>query len=122
MIDLPLPQCITYKELLERIVRLETSDAVRVEEKKEALVLARTLLSKELELTRNQVAEKLEGHNQWQRRWDKNEAVFATKVDMLDKITVVDDKFAIRIRNLERLVFIGVGIAVAVQFFFGYIR
>ena len=115
-------RCVSDKELLERIVKIETATKVSAEERKEALILARELLDKKLELASTQITEKLEVHNQWQRRWDKNELVLASKKELDEKTIVLEEKMNIRIRNLERLFFIGVGLAIASQYFFGKIR
>jgi hypothetical protein len=73
---------LTSKEALERIVRLETALKERCESNDRALQLAREIMAKDLELARNQMESRMEGHNQWQSRWDKREAILATKADV----------------------------------------
>ena len=115
-------RCVTDKELLERIVVLETEAKVRAAMSKDALVLAREILAKELELARVQMDERLEGHNQWQKRWDRNEGLLATKEEVSEKFQTSDEKSSIRNRNIERLVYIGVGLAIAVSYFLNFIK
>ena len=115
-------RCVTDKELLERIVVLETAFTERHTATKEALVLAREILAKELSITKIQIAEKLESQNQWQRRWDKNEGLLATKDELAKEIQVLDKTHNIRLDAVLRLVYIGMGIAIAGSYFVGYLK
>jgi len=115
-------RCISDRELLERMVVLETESKEREQANKEALILAREILSGELELARQQMADKIESHNQWQKRWDRNEGVLATKQEVTDKLQVLEDKHVIRIRAIERLVYIGVGLAIAISYVMRYVK
>ncbi len=90
--------CLTEKETLERIVRLETKVDDHKEYEEKALILAREILSKESALTRLEVDNKLEVHNQWQRRFDKLESKLALKDE-------VDKDF----KRIDRLIWLAIG-------------
>ena len=120
--DENINKLITEKEIIERLVSLETEFRVRLSTNREALVLAREILEKELELARHQMDDKLEHHNQWQKRWDKNEGLLATKEELAEKIQIIEEKSLSRVRALERLVYIGVGLAIAVSYFLKFIN
>lgn len=94
------------KDILTRLVRLETTVSLKFEEMDKALVLARELAKTNRENTNAALDHRLEGMNQFQKRIDKLEGTFATK-DALGKI--------------ERLVYVGVGIVIAIQFFIHFL-
>lgn len=72
-------------KICSRLFRLEAV----VEERKEALKLARDIADKDLQLARQQIDHRLEGHNEWQKRWDKREAILATKEDVNSAVRVL---------------------------------
>ena len=100
---MPKKGCLTDKETLERIVKLESIFKEKKKSEKEALKLARKLLGKDIKLARKQMDVRLESHNRWQQRWDKMEQVLATK-------EYVDDRYG----YITRYIFVGTGIALTV--------
>jgi len=93
---------LSHRDILARLVRLETKICLKFEELDRALVLAREMREKERLENREVLEHRLEVLNEHQRRMDKLEATFATK-EMLAKT--------------DRLVYAGVGILIAVQIF-----
>ncbi len=91
--------CLSDKEVLERLVTLETQN----DERQIALRLARENVEKEKISAKNALDHQLEQMNNLQRKMDKQESTFATK-DELQKIS--------------RLVYIGLGIMLAIEIIF----
>lgn len=60
-----------------------------------------------IRLAREQMEHRLNGMNEFQKRMDKLEGTFATKNDL---------------SSVERLVYIGVGIVIALQFIIGIVK
>ena len=113
-----LDRYISDRDTLERLVRLETKVCLKFEELDKALILARDTSEKSrvearetIEKSRCESKEtidhRLEGLNQYQKRIDRLEGTFATKDDRLVLNTRID--------KLERVVYMGVGIALAFQ-------
>ena len=83
----------------DKIIRLETQLA----ERQNALVLARELIKEEHLLFKENTEKHFEAVNNLQHKMDKMSETFATKKDL---------------EHLTKLVYIGVGIAYALQFVF----
>jgi hypothetical protein len=92
---------VEMDDTLSRLVRLETAVELKFEELEKALILARELAKNDRETATNVLNHRLEGMNEFQKRMDKLEGTFATKTEL---------------RGVERLVYVGVGIVLAVQF------
>lgn len=70
----------------------------------------------QLTVAREQMDHRLEGMNQFQKRMDKLEGTFATKIDLAN----VKDAFDKDLKGISRLVYIGIGIMLAIQFLSKY--
>jgi hypothetical protein len=119
---------MSEKDTLSRLVRLETKICLKFEEIEKATVLAREQIEKDKVLARQQLDHRLEGMNEFQRRMDKLAGTFVTKSDLEGaiKATKSDLEGAIKAINIkasatEKLVMIGVGIVVTLQFVFHFL-
>jgi len=65
-----------------RITRIETAHEECRKSDAEALRLAREITANDIALARQQIDHRLDTHNDWQKRWDKREAILATKDDV----------------------------------------
>ena len=72
-----------------RLTRIETQHEECRKSDAEALRLAREIVAKDIELARQQIDHRLAGHNEWQTRWDKMEAVLATKEDVNSAVRIL---------------------------------
>jgi CHASE3 domain sensor protein len=95
------------EDTLTRLVRLETAVDLKFKELDRALVLARELSSKDREIATEVLNRRLEGMNEFRAQMNKQEASYATKQE---------------IRAVERLVWIGIGLLVALQFLAKWIK
>lgn len=93
-------------ELREKVIALEAFFLAHVSGDKEALVLAREILDKDLTLARVQMEHRLEQHNEWQKRWDKREMILASKDDLDKAIKTLECG---PLENLKRLIYVGLG-------------
>jgi hypothetical protein len=125
---------IDSKDIMARLIRLETKVCLKFEEMEKALVIARELVEKDKILARESVNTHFEQINQFQKRMDKLESSFATKPDVQKEVDAaagklagevtalsllihsVKDSLDVQINALKRLVYIGVGIAISLQF------
>jgi len=89
-----------------RLVRLETKLQLKFDELEKALILARQLIEKDKEIATINLNNRLESMNEFRSQMNKAESTYATK-----------DLVETRISELERLVYIGVGLVLAIQFF-----
>ena len=96
---------ISNRDTLSRLVRLETKVCLKFEEMEKAVCLAREHAEAARAEAKDIIEHRLETLNEHQRRMDRLEATFATK-DMLNAT--------------NRIVYIGVGIIVALQFVFRF--
>lgn len=87
--------------------RLEEGCRIRHEKDDQALNLAREILQNDIKIAREGMSVKLDGMNQFQKRIDRLEGTFATKDDLSE---------------VKRLVYIGVGIIIALEFAIKYIK
>jgi CHASE3 domain sensor protein len=109
---------ISQKDTLSRLVRLETKVCLKFEEMEKAIVLAREQIERDKELAKNDLDRRLASMNEFQKRMDKLEGTFATKDYVNDTIASIN----LRINSVEKLVFIGVGILISLQFIFHFFR
>lgn len=70
----------------------------------------------QLTVAREQMDHRLAGMNEFQKRMDKLEGTFATKIDLAN----VKDVFDKDLKGISRLVYIGIGIMLAIQFLSKY--
>jgi len=83
-----------------------------------ALVLARELVSAERINTQESLTHKLEQMNNLQRKLDKNDERYATKGELRASNLVIDKE----IKSLSRMVYIGLGALLAIQFIIRYLK
>ena len=105
------------KDIAERLARLEEKTSLKFAEMEKALVLARELVDKERIDTKSTLEYRLAGMNEFQKRMDKLEGTFVTK----ENLTIYKDQTAKDIANISRLVYIGIGVVMAIQFLFRYV-
>jgi len=98
-----MDECTFDRSTLERLVKLETKTYMKFSEMDRALDLAREGLE-----------HKLEGMNQFQKRMDKLENTFATK----DELSESKDRFRKELETVQKFVWIGLGIILAIEFIF----
>lgn len=135
----------------DRLTRIETEVRLGFREMDKALVLARNTAEKDKTLAKDENDKHFETLNQNKERMDRLELTFASKDDLSREIRSVNtallsevrvignamltmegnfgknienlkDSFRTEMRNLSRLVYIGLGIAIAIQFFFKYVK
>ena len=96
----------TNKNTIDRLARLETCVNLKFVELDKALTLARDLARDERENTKVELDRRLEGMNQFQKRMDRLEGTFATQKEL---------------QALSKIIYIGIGIVLAIQFLFGVV-
>ena len=96
---------VTSDDIQSRLARLETRTDLKFAEMEKALVLARDLAERDREVATTTLNNRLESMNEFRAQINKAEATYATK-DAVDA----------RIKEIERLVYIGVGLLLALQF------
>ena len=135
----------------ERLTRLETKMCLKFEEMERALVIARENIEADKILARDQLAHRLEGMNEFQKRMDKLEGTFipreAVNTDMTairnlitseikvvgvtletikktlsDTISTQEKSFDNKHDSLSKLVYIGLGIVLALQLFAPFVK
>lgn len=98
-----ISNCPDYIQLLK-----DVADAkARLEEREVKLSAILEAKQKALDSTRSDLDHRLQGMNDFQRRMDRLEGTFATR-DQL--------------RAIERLVYIGVGIAIAIEILLRFVK
>lgn len=139
--------CPRNTKLLERLTTLEVSIEQNFKRIDSNVALARDIVEKDRTETRDLLEAKFEAFNQWQRRFDRLEGELVKKSE-LEKEVVVARQFTDqalstardvttvaernikttlegihhRMNSIERLVYIGVGLTLAVQFGFHYFK
>lgn len=103
-------------DILARLVRLETKICLKFEEVDRALILARELVERQRQEAKEIIDHGLEILNDHQRRMDKLENTFATTDMLQNEVRSITKRQDIT----DRLVYIGVGIAIALQIFFKF--
>ena len=76
-------------DLDRRITRMETSHEECRKSDAEALRLAREITQSDIALARQQIDSRLNNHNEWKKRWDKREAILATKDDVNTAVRIL---------------------------------
>ena len=87
-------------EILSRLVRLETKVCLKFEEWDKNIILARQNTEKERKEAKEALDVRLASMNEFQRRMDRLEGTFATKEALA---------------RVEKLVYIGFGIVIALE-------
>ena len=103
-------------DILARLVRLETKICLKFEEVDRALILARELVERQRQEAKEIIDHRLEILNDHQRRMDKLENTFAATDMLHNEVRSITKRQDIT----DRLVYIGVGIAIALQIFFKF--
>ena len=114
--------------ILERLVKLETTVDLGFKSMDNALVLARTTAESDRNRVKSELDHRLTGINEFQHRIDRLEATYVTLTYLDAKLTNLNEtiralsiSFNTQLKSISRIVYIGVGIAIALQFFFTYI-
>ena len=106
------PESGSSRDTLERLVRLETKICLKFEELEKAIVLAREISEKDKVLARETIDARLQHMNEFQRRMEKLEGTFITQSCLDEELRIIQHQV-----NLQgRLIYIGVGIVIAIQF------
>lgn len=105
-------ECISgfEQQILERLVKLETSVDLGFKSTDKALVLARETLEKDRILTKKELDANLSTLTLSEKNFGKLERTFATK-----------DEVAKEFRAINRVIYIGVGVFIAFEFIFKYV-
>lgn len=119
---------ISQKELFERLIKIETAFNLKCIENEKALVLARELIARESCHFAEQLDVKLHNMNNFQHRIDKLTGTLVTKEELEKEVKIVreqtDGKFSInagRINDLSRLLYIGIGLVLALEMALKYL-
>ena len=108
---------ISDKETLERLVRLETKAQLKFEELEKALVLAREQIERDTTKEKERITEKFEHANNFQQRMERLESTFFTQKEHM----TFQENYDIKLDGIKRILYIGVGIVIALEFVLQYI-
>ena len=118
-------ECISRLKLFEKLVRLETVFSEHVANEQRALVLAREIQQKDLELAHTALSHKLDSMNQFIVRIDRMEGSLVTK-DALEK-EVKSARYALqsleklttpKIDAISKVTNMGIGVLLTIQVVF----
>lgn len=98
------------REILERLVRLETSVELGFKSTDKALILARESLDKDRILAKADLDRHLESLNASGKKIERLEGTFATKEDVAKEF-----------KSVNRIIYLAVGIFIAFEFIFKYL-
>jgi len=139
--------CPKNTKILERLAALEVFTKQTFSQINSNVALARELVEKDRKETRDYVAGKFEGFNQWQQRFDRLEGELVRRIDLDKEVNTarqftdqalsiakeltklaektVNDRIngiGTRVDKTERMLYIGVGIVLAIQFLLHFFK
>ena len=121
-------ECVSIRELFERLVTLETTHRLKCIENEKALVLARELIARESCHFSEQLEVKLINMNNFQHKIDQLTGTLVSKEQLEREVRnareMTDSHFQInagRIDLLAKLIYVGLGIVLALEVALRYI-
>ena len=115
------------RDYLARLVRLETKVCLKFEEMEKATVLAREQIEMQRTIAKNDLDVRLEGMNQFRQQINRMEGSLVTKDSLTNELKSVREytngetrTLGARIDSLSKLVYMGLGIVIALQLVFKF--
>lgn len=110
-----------------KLARLETKVDLKFEEMEKAIVLAREQIEMQRALAKNDLDIRLEGMNQFRQQINRMEGSLVTKDQLANELKSVREyangevrTLGARIDSLSKLVYMGLGIVIALQVVFKF--